>query len=139
MLRLELEKIINVGNEMSVQNGNANSIFLPPLNTPRNLRECSHLKRKGPGQLFILNAPLSSDCKSDCIIFRYFPDDPWERYNRTSWWRHRAVISKNLENIKRYGNNIYLWDRFKADLKRGSNNNVLPKMLYMPPGYLVRT
>lgn len=67
---------------------------------------------------------------------RFIPDDPFEKYNRLSWWRHHWTALKNAENIRRHGNNIYLFNRFRTHMKLGSRYNVLPKMHYMPPGYL---
>lgn len=47
------------------------------------------------------------------ITNRFFPDDPFEKFNRLSWHKHHWTKLKNAENIRRYGNDVYLWDRFE--------------------------
>lgn len=43
---------------------------------------------------------------------RFFPDNPYEKFNRLSWHKHHWTKLKNAENIRRYGNEVYLWDRY---------------------------
>ena len=39
---------------------------------------------------------------------RHIPDDPYDKYhNEVSYWKHNYTKRKNLENIKRFGNDIY--------------------------------
>lgn len=67
---------------------------------------------------------------------RYFPDDPYEKYNQMPFWRHLAQKRKNSELIKMYGNDVYLFDRWKAHLsKHKTKYNIVPKPMYEPPGY----
>lgn len=67
---------------------------------------------------------------------RYFPEDIYQKYNEeTTYWKMRMLKHKNMENIKRYGNDVYKFDRFKAHRKYVSKYNVIPADLYEPPGY----
>ena len=68
------------------------------------------------------------------FVHRFFPDDPFEKFNRLAWWKHHWTKLKNAENIRRH--DVYLFDRFKTHMKLNSRHNVHPTMHYMPPGYL---
>jgi hypothetical protein len=39
------------------------------------------------------------------------PDDPFAKFNRLSWYKHHWTKLKNAENIRRHGNDVYLFDR----------------------------
>lgn len=67
---------------------------------------------------------------------RYFPDDPWEKYNNMSFIKHKYTLLKNAENVRQLGNMVYKFDRYKAHLDRVTPYNKLQKEHYMPPGFL---
>ena len=68
---------------------------------------------------------------------RYFPDDPYEKYNtKVNFWKYRAGLLKNKELIRKYGNPVYRFDRYQAHMKRDSDENIKSNLLYAPPGYL---
>ena len=51
-------------------------------------------------------------------------------------WNDLFLKYSFQENIRLYGNNVYRFNRYKSHLSLKSKHNVLPKMYYMPPGYL---
>jgi len=68
---------------------------------------------------------------------RHIPDDPYEKYNKTSFWKHRATKLKNLERIAQLGNTVHKFDRYKSHLlKHFSKYNYPEKLHYEPPEYL---
>jgi len=68
---------------------------------------------------------------------RFIPDDPYEKYNtKVNYWKYREGLVKNRELIRKYGNPVYLYDRYKAHMNMDSDQNVKPKLMYAPPGYL---
>jgi len=67
---------------------------------------------------------------------RYFPDDPYEKYNKMSYLKQKYSLEKNKKLIEEHGNKVYKYDRYKAHRDYLSHYNDLPKEQYMPPGYL---
>ena len=65
---------------------------------------------------------------------RYFPDDPYEKYNKISYLKQKYSLEKNKKLIEEHGNKVYKYDRYKAHRDYLSHYNDLPKEQYMPPG-----
>jgi hypothetical protein len=73
---------------------------------------------------------------SDIKAKRYFPDDPWEKYNKMSFLRHKYSLLKNQKLIEENGNKVWQFDRYRAHLDIVGPMNKMAKEQYMPPGYL---
>ena len=68
---------------------------------------------------------------------RFFPDDPYEKYNRkVNFWKYNWGLQKNRELIRKYGNPVYKFDRYKAHMFVQSDENEHSHLYYAPPGYL---
>ena len=68
---------------------------------------------------------------------RFIPDDPYEKYNtKVNYWKYYWGLQKNSELIKKYGNPVYDYNRYKAHFHMDSDSNVPPDKMYAPPGYL---
>lgn len=68
---------------------------------------------------------------------RYFPDDPYEKYNQTSFEAHHTTKLKNLELIRTRGSDVYRFNPWKAhQSKHGTKYNKPAMDYYEPPGYL---
>ena len=68
---------------------------------------------------------------------RYLPDDPYEKYNRhVNYWKYHWGLLKNKELIRKYGNPVYRFNRYKAHMIKQSDENVKTPLFYAPPGYL---
>jgi len=68
---------------------------------------------------------------------RFFPDDPYEKYNtKVNYWKYHWGLNKNRELIRKYGNPVYHYNRYKAHMIMQSDENIKSKMFYAPPGYL---
>jgi hypothetical protein len=67
---------------------------------------------------------------------RYFPDDPYERYNKMSFLKQYCSLDKNRKLIEEHGNKVHKFDRYRMHRDYLSHFNDQPKEKYMPPGYL---
>jgi len=67
---------------------------------------------------------------------RYIPDDPYEKYNKMSFLKHKYSLEKNKKLIEEHGNKSHKFDRYRMHRDRLSHYNDLPKEQYLPPGYL---
>ena len=68
---------------------------------------------------------------------RYIPDDPYEKYNRNvNYWKYHFGLLKNKELIRKYGNPVYRFNRYKAHIINQSDKNIKSPQFYAPPGYL---
>jgi hypothetical protein len=68
---------------------------------------------------------------------RYFPDDPYEKYNtKVNYWKYHWGLVKNKELIRKYGNPVYRFNRYKAHMIMQSDENKKSQLYYSPPGYL---
>jgi len=68
---------------------------------------------------------------------RHIPDDIYEKYNKTSYFKHRATKMKNLKRIEELGNTVHKFDRYKSHLvKHFTKYNYLDKYYYEPPEYM---
>ncbi len=70
---------------------------------------------------------------------RFYPDDPWEKYNNMSYDRYKASLKKNEVLIKEHGNRVYKFDRWRAHQDMYGDFNHLPYVLYAPPGFIKTT
>jgi hypothetical protein len=68
---------------------------------------------------------------------RYLPDDIYDKYNRTSFQKHKSTKHKNKARIDEYGSNEYRFNKHKPNLlKHMSKYNRSEKNHYEPPGYM---
>ena len=67
---------------------------------------------------------------------RYIPDDPYEKYNKMSFLKHKYSLEKNKKLIEEHGNKSHKFDRYRMHRDRLSHYNDLPKEQYLPPGEL---
>lgn len=68
---------------------------------------------------------------------RFIPDDPYEKYNtKVNYWKYHWGLIKNRELIRKYGNPVYQFDRYKAHMIMQSDENHKSKLFYAPPGYI---
>lgn len=68
---------------------------------------------------------------------RHIPDDIYEKYNKTSYFKHRATKMKNLKRIEELGNTVHKFDQYKSHLvKHFTKYNYLDKYYYEPPEYM---
>ena len=68
---------------------------------------------------------------------RFFPDDPYEKYNtKVNYWKYQWGLLKNKELIRKYGNPVYRFNRYQAHMKMASDANIKSNLNYAPPGYL---
>ena len=67
---------------------------------------------------------------------RYIPDDPYEKYNKMSFLKHKYSLEKNKKLIEEHGNESHKFDRYRMHRDRLSHYNDLPKEQYLPPGEL---
>jgi len=67
----------------------------------------------------------------------YFPDDPYEKYNtKVNYWKYHWGLIKNKELIRKYGNPVHRFNRYKAHMIMQSDENKKSQLHYSPPGYL---
>ena len=68
---------------------------------------------------------------------RYFPDDPYDKYNtKVNYWKYHWGLLKNQALIRKYGNPVYKFNRYKAHMNMASDENIKSTLYYAPPGYL---
>merc|ERR1712008_530741 len=58
---------------------------------------------------------------------RYIPDDPYEKYNKMSFLKHKYSLEKNKKLIEEHGNKTHKFDRYRMHRDRLSHYNDLPK------------
>ena len=98
-----------------------------------NWRDEQHVAVKSRVDNDKLEKMFSSEAKRP----RYFPDDPYEKYNKNvNYWKYRQGLIKNKELIRKYGNPVYMFNRYKAHMSMQSDENMKPPLFYAPPGYL---
>ena len=83
-------------------------------------------------QTFQVDRMLGPDTKRK----RYFPEDIYEKYNRTSFFRHSWIKHKNRENIRQLGSDLFMFARYKLALsKHKTRYNEVERRHYEPPNY----
>ena len=83
------------------------------------------------------NEKLEKMFSSETKKPRFFPDDPYEKYNtKVNYWKYHWGLLKNKELIRKYGNPVYRFNRYKSHLHRESDENHKSNLCYAPPGYL---
>lgn len=86
-----------------------------------------------PEQLFVVDRMFGPEEKRK----RFLPEDIYEKYHRTSFFKHNWTKLKNKENIKRHGSRIHQFGRYKAALsKHKTKYNWVEVPKYEPPGYV---
>ena len=74
---------------------------------------------------------------SDLKEKRYYLDDPYEKYNKMSFLKHRASLEKNAKLIEEHGNKAHHFDRYQMHRSIACNfDDRRPEEIPMPPGYL---
>ena len=83
------------------------------------------------------NAKLEKMFSPEAKRPRFIPDDPYEKYNtKVNYWKYHWGLIKNRELIRKYGNPVYQFNRYKAHIIMESDENHKSKLCYAPPGYL---
>lgn len=67
---------------------------------------------------------------------RYFPDDPYEKYNKMSFLKHQFTLYKNSRLVEEHGSKVHKFDRYRMHMDRIGPMNRRPVEYYQPPGFL---
>ena len=68
---------------------------------------------------------------------RYIIDDPYEKYNKMSFVKHKTALEKNEKLIEERGNKIHHYDRYRFHQGLPNDYNYkVPREIPMPPGFL---